>query len=354
MYRFILTDLNFSPIGEVLRFTGDRTINFGTIRQPVPQVQFQVRMDNPMSEALALTECYLKVYKDDDLKVFGPVVAAEEVGARNGASLAVTAAGQAWVFQHRLAGKSPGGQAYTTLTDRAEIGRQLILTSNTDAPLHIDTDTASFSGSTATYLAGPYKQLSVCLAELSNLLDGFDWRVDPREVDGSGNIGTWTARPTLGVARPNVIFEYGVGRHNIADYKMQIARESQANQVFNPGTTAHKVATDAPSRAKWGLMEASADLQLNDEAMRQKLVDEHIRVRKNPRRVITFTPHIATKNTGRVPVYGVDYELGDIVVARAVLGRSVRFNGDFRVYGVQVSIDKNGIEQVTLTLTDDG
>lgn len=352
-WQFIITDLSLNPVGEVLNFVGDsRSLSFGL--RTLPQSRFQVRMDNPLAEQLASAECYLKVYRDKSLQFFGPVISTEEVGNDQITSLAVTAAGQAWVFTERLVGKSNIGTKFTSLTDRAEIARQLIEEANTDSTTRVRTDPLSYSGSTATYQAGPYKKLSVCIGELSNLLDGFDWKVIPQEPDGSGNIGVWYANPTLGTARPEAIFEYGVGRHNIADYKVQVTRDTQANRVWNPGTGLQSALSqsDAVSIAKWGLLEDVADLQLSDNDLRQKLVDEHVNVRKNPRRVVTFTPHVSDGTT-RVPQFLEDYDVGDVVVARAAQGNVVRFNGDFRVYGAEVNLDRNGTERVTLTLTDD-
>lgn len=352
-WRFIITDLSLNPVGEVLNFVGDsRTLSFGL--RTLPQARFQVRMDNPLAEQLASVECYLKVYRDSSLKFFGPVISSEEVGNDQITSLSVTAAGQAWVFTERIVGKSNTGTKFTTLTDRAEIARQLIEESNTSGTTRILTDPLSISGSTTTYQAGPYKKLSTCIGELSNLLDGFDWKVVPQEPDGSGNIGLWTAKPILGVAQPEAIFEYGIGRHNVADYKVQTSRDTQANKMYNPGAGLQSAVTqsDAVSIAKWGLLEDVADLQLSDDTLRQKLVDEHVNVRTNPRRVVTFTPHV-DDGTSRVPSFLEDYDVGDVIVARAAQGNVVRFNGDFRVYGAEVSLDRNGTERVTLTLTDD-
>lgn len=350
MWRYILTDLSLTPIGEVLN-AKDRSMNWGL--RTLPQTKFSVRMDNPMAESLAGSAAYLKIYRDQTLKFFGPVVSAEESADAAGASLACVAAGQAWVLTKRLAGKSSAGTQYP-LQDRALTAQQILTATNTENPTRIAIDATSYSGSTATYLAGPYKPVSTCMSELSNLLDGFDWTVEPTEPDASGNIGIWTARPNLGIARPETIFEFGIGRHNIADYKVQISRDVQANQVINPGQGSQDPVSqiDSVSIAKWGLLEDIADLALEDATMRQKLVDEHIAVRSNPRRVVTFTPHVDDA-TGRVPLFGVDYDVGDVVTARAAIGRSVRFNGDFRVYGVQVDLDANGVERVTLTLTDD-
>lgn len=42
------------------------------------------------------------------------------------------------------------------------------------------------------------------------------------------------------------------------------------------------------------------------------------------------------------PSYGTDFVVGDYVTGRAQVDGEVRFNGTFRIYGVEISIDENG------------
>jgi hypothetical protein len=354
-WTIVLTDLSFNELGQV-RNASDRQFTFA--RSASTQVRFGMRMDNPLAKYVADLECYVKLYRDKELMCFGPMVNSEEKGDDSGGSWSCTAMSQEWIFNQRVVGKSQLGTRFKTLTDRATIAMQLITEADGDDHHHIYLDSASYSGSTTTYVAGPYKKLATCIAEQANLLDGFDWQVIPAEpwsIGGVTYIGTWSARPLIGSTRPEAIFEYGVGKANISEYSLQTDRSTQANKVYNPGTGAQELVSqlDSTSITKWGLMEDVADLQLRDKDMRQKLVDEHINVRKNPRRVVTFTP-VPVDGTTRVPVFGQDYEVGDTVTARAAIGNSVRFNGEFRVYGVQVNLDGNGVEALQLTLTDEG
>jgi hypothetical protein len=50
------------------------------------------------------------------------------------------------------------------------------------------------------------------------------------------------------------------------------------------------------------------------------------------------------------PVFGTDYEVGDIVVGRGKYGTSERFNGSFRIYGIDIEIDEEGKVKETPTL----
>lgn len=355
-WAIILTDLSFNAIGQVNDAT-DRQFIFA--RNTPTQVRFNIRMDNNLSSVVSGLECYVKLYRDKELMCFGPMVTVEEKGDSSGGSFSCTAMSQEWIFSERIIGKSQLGTRFTTLTDRATIARTLILEADGDDHHHIDTDLDSYSGSTATYTAGPYKKLASCIAEQSNLLDGFDWQVIPKEPYSTGGvtyIGLWTARPLIGVTRPEAIFEYGSNnRSNIDTYTLQSDRSTQANKVYNPGQGAQDVVSfnDATSIAKWGLMEDVADLALEDQTMRNQLVTEHVNVRKNPRRTVTFIP-VPVDDTTRVPQFGEDYEIGDTVTARASVHASQRFNGEFRVYGTALTLDDNGVETPQLTLTDEG
>jgi hypothetical protein len=355
VWTIVLTDLSFVPLGEVLN-ASDRQFIF--TRNSVPQVKFTLRMDNPLALLAANCECYVKVYRDNVLQFFGPMIAVEESGTMDTGTFACTAMGQAWILQHHIVGQSVTGTKFGTLTDRAQIARALILEAATLSDLHITTDSDSYSGSTAVYQAGPYKNLMTCINELSNLLDGFDWVVNPTEpitFGGRTTIGQWMARPILGTTRSEAIFEFGTGRNNIAEYKLQTDRSTQVNWIFNPGEGSQRpvVQNDIPSITKWTRLEDVVELGLEDQDMRQSLVDEHIRVRSQPRRTVLFTP-VPTDGTSRVPEFSADYNVGDTVIARAAVQGNVRFNGEFRIYGISVSLDDNGQEAVQLTLTDEG
>ena len=59
----------------------------------------------------------------------------------------------------------------------------------------------------------------------------------------------------------------------------------------------------------------------------------------------TFTPAV-----GVGPEFNVDYEVGDVVTARAQTDAGTRFNAAFRVYGVEVTLDDEGQASYELNL----
>lgn len=364
VWSFQLTDLNFTPVGEILN-AGNRAVNVGLNR--VPTAGFQVRLDNPLVPYLGTGLGYIKAYRNSALMFSGPIVSVEEAGDRENASLAVNAAGAAWVLAYRLVGKNATGFVQASLLDRALIVKAMIDAANAENETHIATDGGNISAASAsTYQASPYKPISECLTDLAATLDGFDWMFDPYEnfnsttgVVTSQKIASFRAAPVIGTTKPEAIFEWGTNRSNIVSYKRALTRDTQANKVYHntdggPDQAGFPTVTqsDAASISTWGLMEALAQADILDNGLRQRLVDEHVRVRKNPRQTIEFQPHL-DDGSGRVPRYGTDYTVGDIVRGRAAFGRSVRFDALFRVWAAGFAIDPEGLETATLTLSDD-
>lgn len=389
-WRFVLTDTNFVPVGEVIN-ASERSVTLGLSR--IDAASFKIRLDNPLADPLRFLSGYLKAYRDGTLMFYGPLVGAEETVNDDGAYVTVNAAGVGWFLNKRLAGKrqdSPGYQTWTA-TDRATIIGQYIsdildiefkpflaplnprdirdfrLYGNT----YIDVATLPMTSASAiTYTVPPYKPFMELVNELSAGLGGFEWRIMPRENWVAGavsgiKIGNMTSAPVLGQSRPGAVFEFGIGRTNITGYTRSLNREGQANRVYhllstgplepNPAQTPPVTQDSVTSAtlADWGIMEDIAQADLVDRTMRQQLVDEHGRVRQTPRSTIVFTP-AADYGDGRMPEFGVEYDVGDTVRARARYGGIDRFNAAFRVWGVQFNINEFGVETPVLTLSEEG
>ncbi len=91
----------------------------------------------------------------------------------------------------------------------------------------------------------------------------------------------------------------------------------------------------------------SASTQTDVASLREELVNEYLQVLSQPRQQITFVPTVDCNVD-----YTADYEVGDLVTARAydVVTKTWRFNGLTRVYGVSFQIDDNDAEACSLTL----
>lgn len=359
-WRFVLTDSTYRPVGEILT-AYERKVALPLNK--LPTASLRVRLDHPLGNDLLSCTGYLKAYRNGTLQFFGPIISAEENFQADRATIAVNAVGVGWYFSKRLAGKSAGGRLFAG-NDRAQIVKTLINTTNVESETGIDTAAAVSAASNITYTAGPYKPISDCLNELALTLDGFDWRIDPIDNFAGGavtgqKIGAFLAQPVFGSDRPDAVFEAGTGRNNIVEYTRAVTRDTQANQVFHiasPGADAPGFpvvsAIDASSIASYKLLEDLAQADLLDQTLRQRFVDEHIRVRRNPRQVITFQPHLPDE-FGRVPQFGTDFAVADNVRARAQFGTSVRFDAMMRVWGVAFELNDEGSEKTTLTLAQE-
>lgn len=361
-WNFILTDGTTRPVGEILN-ASDRQVSLPLNK--IDTLSFKIRLDNPLSDQILSSNTYIKAYRDRVLRFIGPVISAEEASDNTSQSVTVNAAGAGWIFGRRLAGKSITGRQFTSLTDRAIICQTLIGEANAENPTGVWQTTARANGSASviTYDAGPYKPILDIINELSASYDGFDWRVLPAENFANGALTnayfSWFyAQPVIGSHKPEAVFEYGAGRNNVESYKRTVNRDTMANAVYHISPEAESgsapviTATDNASIATWRRLEDLVSADLTDASLRQQLCNEHIAVRKAPRQVIEFTPHIDPQRTGRLPEFGLDYDIGDWVRARAAYRGVVRFDGMFRVWGVNFSIDPNGLEKLTLVLVE--
>jgi hypothetical protein len=74
-------------------------------------------------------------------------------------------------------------------------------------------------------------------------------------------------------------------------------------------------------------------------------VNFHVAIRKNPRVITTVTP---VANARPSPIS--DFTSGDTIRARAVVNGSVRFDQQFRIWGMSFDIDDMGNEKCELEL----
>lgn len=358
-WQFILTDQAFNPIGELLNIK-DRSISLGLNR--LDTASFKMRLDNPLSDSLIETMGFIKGYRNGILRFYGPVVTAEEAGAGNEFSLAVNAMSAGWFLQHRYVGLSSTGVTYGTATDKAAIAKNLIDITNSSGDTHIDTSTPVGSEASITYQAGPSKKLYDCITELGTGSDAFDWRILPIDNFANGvvtgtKIGSFVAQPLLGALQPEAIFEFGSGRRNIKGYNRAINRETQANRIWHIPSAGIKLGETPPSRSdassitEYGVIEDVLQTDITDSLMVNSLLDEHIAIRRWPRQVLSFEPHIDPQGRGTLPEFGADYDVGDFVRARIVHAGITRVDGLVRIWGVTFSIDDNGVERANTILS---
>lgn len=187
---------------------------------------------------------------------------------------------------------------------------------------------------------------------------GFDFRFDP-VLDLSGSTpmsGKFAVASILGTQRPSAAFGYGPStRGNLESYSWKrLAGAHLANSVGVPpsGSSIENAAgvahsADITSIGVYGPRTRYVTADFEAYALRAQLAAEHVLYRKQPRRVLEITPVMQDEN-GVVPEPFTDYEVGDTVPARIIDEDVTVVNGSVRVYGFEVTINKEGQEKVTI------
>lgn len=370
MWRFVLATLGGTSLGE-LRNASNRHVSL--VHRALDAGSFAVPLNHPQADVLSSGDALVKAYyhgsAGKQLKICGPVITAEETGDEEGnGSIAVTFGSSFWRMAYRLLGKSSAGYSVGTAlapVEKCQLAADLIsrvqaapgtsFDAGGDAGIRIGAITPATKG-----YVGPwyFKPVAEAISEVANTLDGFDFDVIPTEptIDASGlQLGTFVAAPFLGQARPDVIFEYGVGKKNVAGYGKTLSNEGLLNAGYQlptgfPDTGESALsAFDSASIEARGRYEGVVPGDLVSAEMRQQLVSEHVAIRNKPRQVFTFTP---TATSGYE--FGIDYDVGDIIGARVkstVPGNEeIRFDGSVRCYGASFDIDDVGRAAPALTL----
>jgi hypothetical protein len=358
MWNYVITDLAGTELGEVRNATA-RTVSLGLNRAST--ASFSIRTDNPLVTDLFAGDTLLKVYEDKTLRFHGNVVSTELAGEGDGASIRVNAANPAWKLARRLLGLSTGGKTYTG--DKAKSARKMINELNTDTttyPTNPETGIkllaeSAYTAGSGTYVAGPYRTALSCINDLAHTLTGFDWYISPMEMS-AGKYGLFEAEQGFGNSS-NAVFEYGWGAKtaksinyvrdlgDLTNKAYHVPDDLETESVLNEADTA--------SIAYRGRYEAVADaFGITDAGLRAAWLAEFIRVKKNPRFVVSMTLDI-DDGSGRIPKLGTDYWLGDFVTARGVLQGTPLFNGLVRVYGIEIEVSEQGSAQVTPVLLDE-
>jgi hypothetical protein len=401
VWRLVLADHGGTPLGEVTQATG-RTLKF-TLNRP-PTVGFTCRVDDPLAQYLVLDDLtFVKAYMTvpnspagPTLMFCGPIVNHDKARATGGGSVAVLASGPAWRLSKRLIGKDANGCTLEPAVgagtgDLVRIIIDALNACDGAAPVHPggpiaishagDTNIRTPAGPIAAgnpWKVGPwyYRPALEAINEMSGVLDGFDWRVDPVEpaADGLGiKLGDLAVADAFGTLRDNAVFEFGAGRANLSEFHELGDATSLCNDACNlppgfPGsnTQAPVFSLNSGSVTARGVYEDLVTADLTVDEMRQALVDEHAALRGIPRIVYKITP-TPDLGDGTVPRYGIDYDIGDLIPFRAtetfptldpatgaIVGYSEVKTVDAvcRVYGVELALDDNGVATPTLTILE--
>ncbi len=267
-----LTTLAGVSLGEIknLRDVGVRR----AVKAP-RTARLSVTPDNARWMALRGTDTVLvKVYDQDEagtlsLRHVGKITAYQRSGGPEGAVVTVGSTGPEWTLPKRVIRQAGDARANVTV-QRGFAMRWLIQVLNADAAAADAHAVASgYPAGTATALFAPvtlftpapptedtgirhrsiaatpsvsigadwlFTPANVALSELAAGLDGPDWHVYPVEPAGDSlgvQIGALDVAPTIGVARPDVVFEHGTGKRNVASYTEVLDPTASANEAIH-------------------------------------------------------------------------------------------------------------------------
>lgn len=370
-----LTDLAGVPLSEL---AGAKEKSVAVPLGSMATASVGVRLDHDDADELLECDTLLKVVEEVDagpyagqrlLHFHGRQVTADEEAGAGGGSVKATWADPFWTLLRRLIGKS--AQGFSRGTALAPVDVAVIL-GDLLAALNAESPTGARLGATtpssATYVSGLfYKPFGELVTELGATLFGPDWRIRPIDyvagAAGLGIIGELDVQAAIGVERPDAVFEYGDGLTNVTGYKRAVTLEQAANRVFHlpPGFPETSIQSplqedDATSQARRGLLEAVVAADVTPDELRRALLRQHIAVRANPRQTITFD--VVKDLGGRVPKFGIEWSVGDVLPFRASTTRysdgqpylAKRIDAEFRAYQFAATIDDAGTAQPAVTV----
>lgn len=380
-WEFILTDLNGNVHGEVTQAT-ERKVSLPHLR--VPSASFKIPTRHYLANTVLSSDCLVKAYRTYEstrtLVFNGPVISADENGEAGAQSVSVSAAGPMWRLSKRII---PGSKVKETgwsmgspaaLEHLGAIARAIISTVNAELSnkgytgIELGTFTTDPGGAQGFVEKWYLKNAAEAIAELSTAIDSFEYVVAPTEPTAVGKpwpqIGSFNVAPVIGSSRPDAIFEYGTPKANVASYTRQISRDNLlTNAIVSVSGWPDGVEKTSGGVDKYSIVqvpggagsaaidsrglfeEVISDAGILENSLRSDLASYHISLRDHPREVLTFRPA-----TNARPTPFIDYNVGDTVRALAVVHGTMRFNAEFRIWGLSFDIDQNGNENVELEL----
>jgi hypothetical protein len=359
-----MTHLDYTgkALGEIVG-AHDRIFTF---QMNAPQtIEFKLDIQNPMVASLLAARSsasMIVLYRAGTLKMIAEILSLDVIGSSSTKQLAVVAQETMWPrLMGRLIGKDNIGFIVNTPTDKGLIMHNALtaLNGGTNANTTITVGTRVAS-STAVVAATYFTTFGSMLQSLALTANGFDfWQVPPSSITPGTNAHDWTTgalwiAPLRGSTQPNVVFEYGPGtRTNISDYNFQHDRSQLANDIaVLPPSYPNNVglgisdAIDTGSIVNFGYRDSLSPTNLTDKTLQGQLATDTLSILKQPREMFTFNPV-----PGIGPFFPIDFDLGDIINGRIDDYGITLLNAQVRVYGAVVSLDDNGGETQTLTLS---
>lgn len=359
-WTFVLSDLEGVVLGEVTD-AHDRVVN--RVLNGISSARFTVRGSHVLAPDINSADgLLLRCYDHDKvLRFHGTVRTVEDVVRQNDYSITCTFADAGVILDGHYDSTASISHTNTDSGRLAWLVAEQRQDHQTKHGLQMGSQDDSESGSTINWQEEPYMHTLQTIVEFSESAAGFDWYIEPieRTLEGVDPvIGAWVLDGVVGTTKSNAVFEWGTGRNNVQEWQRTKDWTKLLNLALNitgeqdpedsAGVRQQVQASDSTSIATYGThFDVVESFGIEDSTLRQEVVDAHIAVRKNPRQIYTLTP---TSSLVSVPVFGVDYYLGDLVPFRAKHNDTILFDGLVRVYSVEITIDDNGQELVKPTV----
>lgn len=351
LWRLVLCDSLGRPISELTRLGRGRHLS---VRLNRPwQLTFQVPSDDdrvagihvdglPRLEVLART---VKAYRQHPLpdgsqewrlRFTGWVWQLEDSGDADAATTQVVCVDSFQTLSRRHTA------ADVTFADEngARIALQLIDQANAVAPTGITTSGSVVETSPNRTVSYQYHEIGGALAELASAFNGFDLYFQP--VDrADGVLARFHAFARLGRNQPGVVFGWGVGPNNVREISRLRDGQATTNDLLALGAEGitHRPERIPPIGPYLEAVSSYSDVT-NPEYL-EALAQEELRFRARPREIVRIVPQ-----AGRAPQPWTHVMLGDTVEVYAGARLRGGFAGVMRVYGWNVELSDDGVEQV--------
>lgn len=318
---------------------GQSDIRYTKVLNGPGSIEFTIPIDAPIcTEAnFAVGARELHLYRDSTLVWAGTLISADV------SSWAIRFSGLG--FWHLLRKRLVVSDLLFSGSEQLEIAWSLINHTQSQAGGNLGITRYSSAASgitrTAVYCVENKVIVADAIEQFANASDGFDFEITPDK-----KFRTYYPRRSVSSA---ITLDADT---NIQDFALtkdtsDLATEARATvdaKSCNPPTVI--TASDSGARSSYGLLQVPVDEQSGDAALLQGLVNEELRINKQPRLQIQARLDSALPNTPAATAFSN----GDLITLSANRGFVSLSNQSCRVVGITVSLRPNSREVIDLSL----
>ncbi len=330
MYRVVITDIDGTPIGEIVNYLSiifEKNLNnFGTC-------EVTVSLNEPnLAKLISLRKYQTLIYKDNLLVWAGEQVYRKgQVDDLTQEPVSIISYDYLELFNHRYTNAI---ETYTSI-DAGAIAWDLIDKSQSIVGGDFGITQGTINTTQDRDRVYYNQNIMEAIINLSNVIGGFDFEITNYKV-----FNVWQRK---GNDRSStILFEYGKNMSNISieeDFTNPINEAIVLGEGFG-ATQLRETYTNALSISAYGLRQGRfQDTDISDTNTLYAMGEEYVRIYKQRLQSITFKQ---VQNTE--PRFGT-LSLGDSIKIKVNKG-IYNLNNVYRIYGWTVKIDQDGNEDV--------